>query len=448
MKVSIKYFLLLVILSLLLTSCGSRLKNEAFTPVILDSEGLLNQSTISWLNSYSYPQGFIFIIRTINSVSPIAIGVNADEYFKADAEKCPDPNACKKRGVYIFITRAPALIQVRAGTEIAAQARWQGITAGESYIQKQSVVLSGDFDTSTIEMVKWLSSSLPNTKVPWYREWILNDVTQNLYLELNEVGFPSESFYGHYIVKPIIQARVLESRLTGSWWITYLVAGIIILLIKSLVQSLIKLFLGKPFPKIANGINTVIGILIEIGLTLPSAATIIFLSGSRLEDQIALQASGIPGVSSFSFSAQLFNVETGIGWAILVLCLRWWGGYGKSSDIIALSQLPPEKQQLIYARIRDENPVNAFLIEAYARAPYKEGGNFYPEIFEKQPFSLAELGWGTENFKAGVRWGLLAWLALPKALSLVMIFLWISWIIEGIIGFIKIELQLNKAGLI
>ncbi len=128
----LKQFLTALALLILLTGCGSNLQNEQFTPLILDEAGILSRETLNWLRDYNYPKGFAFIVRTVNALPQgVEVGSRADEYFETDDNRCPNSNACEKRGVYIILSREPALIQVRVGSEIAAQLRWKGITAGD-----------------------------------------------------------------------------------------------------------------------------------------------------------------------------------------------------------------------------------------------------------------------------------------------------------------------------
>jgi len=435
----IKQLLIALALLILLTGCGSNLQNEQFTPLILDEAGILSQETLNWLRDYNYPKGFAFIVRTVNALPQgVEVGSRADEYFETDANRCPNSNACEKRGVYIILSREPALIQVRVGLEIAAQLRWKGITAGATYIQKQSVVSSGNFDGGLRGMIEWLSSSIPQAvKVPWYKKWLLNDITQSLWLELDHLSLPSEGFYGNYILRPFVQARVIESQFVGTWWLTYVVAALVVFVFKAIVQALVNFAFGRLSLRVANGINLVLAITFHVALVVPFAASVILLSGSRLEDRIALQAWGIPGISNFSFLAELFNVETGFLLALLVLVIRWINGIGESAESIGLSFLSEEKQQITFERIKEKNPLSAWMLEGYVTSDEMFGSTG----FTQAPFSAISAKMVWDNFKAGIRWGLLSWLFLPKAFSLAMVYIWIPPIV---IGFFKLLITVKR----
>jgi len=438
----IKQLLIALALLILLTGCGSNLQNEQFTPLILDEAGILSQETLNWLRDYNYPKGFAFIVRTVNALPQgVEVGSRANEYFETDANRCPNSNACEKRGVYIILSREPALIQVRAGSEIAAQLRWKGITAGATYIQKQSVVSSGNFDGGLRGMIEWLSSSIPQAvKLPWYKKWLLNDITQSLWLELDHLSLPSEGFYGNYILRPFVQARVIESQFVGTWWLTYVVAALVVFVFKAIVQALVNFAFGRLSLVVANGINLVLAITFHVSFVVPSAASVILLSGSRLEDRIALQAWGIPGISNFSFSAELFNVETGFLLALLVLVIRWINGIGGSAEIIGLSFLSEEKQQITFETIKEKDPLAALMLEGYVTND-EMFGSIIGIGFTQAPFSAISAKMVWDVFKAGIRWGLLSWLFLPKALSLAMVYIWIP---PMVIGFFKLLITVKR----
>jgi hypothetical protein len=303
------------------------------------------------------------------------------------------------------------------------------------------VVSSGNFDGGLRGMIEWLSSSIPQAvKLPWYKKWLLNDITQSLWLELDHLSLPSEGFYGNYILRPFVQARVIESQFVGTWWLTYVVAALVVFVFKAIVQALVNFAFGRLSLVVANGINLVLAITFHVSFVVPSAASVILLSGSRLEDRIALQAWGIPGISNFSFSAELFNVETGFLLALLVLVIRWINGIGGSAEIIGLSFLSEEKQQITFETIKEKDPLAALMLEGYVTND-EMFGSIIGIGFTQAPFSAISAKMVWDVFKAGIRWGLLSWLFLPKALSLAMVYIWIP---PMVIGFFKLLITVKR----
>jgi hypothetical protein len=333
------------------------------------------------------------------------------------------------------VSQAPALIQVRVGSELAAQARWAGITSGPKYIEKQFPATSGNFDQAVHDMVEWLSSALPQaTELSWVKRWTLNDITQSLYWELDHLSLPSDGFYGNYVLKPFLQSRILEERFFGTWWITYLIASAFFLAAGFTIKSTVNLAIGETSPAIANGMNFVIAILLGLFLALPSAASAILMSGSRLEDQIALRTSGIPGAESYIFSTESFVISTGILLALLILILRFAKGVATSAEFLAYASLSREKQQMLFSAIREKNPAQAWLIKAFSTGDDSIGSSSEEE-FDKEPFGASSAKNVVDSVKASIRWGLLAWLFLPKALTIVTMCLWMAPIAKGVLSY-------------
>jgi hypothetical protein len=61
--------------------------------------------------------------------------------------------------------------------------------------------------------------------------------------------------------------------------------------------------------------------------------------------------------------------------------------------------------------------------------------------FTQAPFSAISAKMVWDVFKAGIRWGLLSWLFLPKALSLAMVYIWIP---PMVIGFFKLLITVKR----
>jgi hypothetical protein len=223
----------------------------------------------------------------------------------------------------------------------------------------------------------------------------------------------------------------LEQRFFGTWWITYLIASAVFLLGGLTIKSTVNFAIGETSPPVANGMNFVIGILIGLFLALPSAGSAILLSGSRLEDQIALRASGIPGAESFTFSTESYVVQTGILLALLLLTLRVVKGLAGSAEFLAYASMSREKQQKLFSVIKEKNPAQAWLIKAFSTGDSDSIGSSSEEDFDREPFGAASAKNVIDSLKAGLRWGLLAWLFLPKALTLTAMCFWVIPIIKG-----------------
>jgi hypothetical protein len=348
------------------------------------------------------------------------VGSAVDRLVEDTAKRCPDPEACEKRGVFVVVSQDPALIQVRTGSDLAAQARWAGVTAGSEYMARQQLPVR--------QMVEWLSSSLPNaTDLSWFRRLILMEVTQNLYSELEELSLPSDGFYGHYILEPFLRLSLLAQRYSGTWWVAYVIASALALALKYVLRKIMKAIVGPAPGKIANSILLISTIAIGLGLAVPSAASAILLSGSRLEDQLALRASGIPGAELFVFPAESFTIRTGILLALLLMLVRFLKGAAAAAPWDRLASLPDETQQRMFADATKNDPAMALLLEAAGTS----GDSDKSRDFERAPYEQILTETVLQGLWASIRWALLAWLFLPKAMTLVAMCFWILPIAKG-----------------
>ncbi len=431
---------------LLLTGC-TNLAEQEFQPLLLDNANLLAPATRSWIESYRFPRGYALAVRTVDLLQDATLGAEADDLFSQTAEASDHEKALEKRGVFVLVSRKPALIQVRVGSELYGAARWGGVIAGPEYIEKQRIAQTSGPEAALREIVPWLANSLPQAMdLPAYKRAVLQQAPQILADELEDLGLPSETFYGHYLLRPILRLRVLELNLFQSWWITYVVVAIIILLLQWLLgralgaQGLGGMVRRKSQSKwagqVIGGVQIFLGIVISIVLSIPPAASTVFLAGSRLEDQGALRASGIPGVERLTFDPEAYRVKTGLFLALLILSLRLVKGFGSRVSFLAPALLPSEEQERIFSQIEDEEPLRAFLIASFGSRMGKDI-SLTDEEFRKQPFTNAYLMPGIDDLKAAVMWSALAWLFLPQPVSMAAIYFWALPAIWGIFATLK-----------
>lgn len=417
---------------ILLVGC-SNYKDKSFEVLVIDDLNILSFGTKQWLKAYHYPKGFAFVIRTVRTIDPGIIGVSADELFLTTLAQHPQERAFAARGVLVVVSQNPALVQVRVGEELYTLARWGGVTAGLRYVENQLLAARGNLNYATRKMIVSISSDLPVvTTLSWYKRLILLDVLQSLHAELDELSLPSEGFYGHYILKPTIALRVLERKLVGSWWITFVVVAIFFLLIKKLLLGAIVNVLDRyARPAVAATVRVVLALCIGLLLAIPSAGSAILLSGSRLEDQIALKDTGLPGVATLAFQPELFNESTGMWLALLLVGMRVTKGFADRGWMAGLAFLPDAQQNARFSRLQDNHSVLAFLVEAMGTRPGKIM-DVSKEHFLLSPFFYAYFQPVVDDTVAGIRWGLLAFLFLPLPLSLAAVYFWTVPVVMGI----------------
>lgn len=408
-------------------------REDSLPPFVADDANLLAEETELHLRERPYPRGFMFAVVTHSTLDPLTAGAFADKKFEelADGSRLGKPFA--QRGVLLIFSKEPELVQVRTGQEFYRQAQWAGLTMGAEYIRMQRLARLAGPDISAKEMVDWLASRLPIVEdIPWYKRMVLLDSVQSLYMELNDLSLPSESFYWTFLLKPVTTFRTLERRLFGTWWITFVAVA----LLAYSLRALLFLVLVSPLRKVAHpSVGSIVGILISLavilGLALPSAASAILLAGGRLEDQIALAATGIPGIADLSFSPSFGTKRTTIGLAALLFFARLIKGFGSRAFLLRYAFLSKEEQQERYENMMEADPVRGFIFTMIGQGS-GQNADIGEEIFLEKPYFWAYFRPGVEDLGAGVKWGLLGWLFLPLSLSLATIYFWIVPIILGL----------------
>ena len=138
------------------------------------------------------------------------------------------------------------------------------------------------------------------------------------------------------------------------------------------------------------------------------------------------------GVEKIAYQPNLFNESTGIWIALLIFVLRIVKGFMDRGWMAGLATLPEKKQLRYFKLMETKTPITAMIIEAYGR----QTGTMIEqseEDFLRNPYGSAYIMMFTEDFKAAIRWGLLAGLFLPLGLSLNIIYFWIIPIATGLI---------------
>lgn len=438
--------IILLLLIIMFSSCGSDYEDKTFKPVIIDTNQVLSSETKEWIAQQDYPKGLFFEIYTVDSVSQALIGAEADEAFENQADKQDTSDVLEERGVFIYVSQKPSLVQLRAGSDIYFQSLWKGIAAGENYIEIQDMAQAGKLDSAVVALLNRTREELPKAiDLPWYKDLLYNSATQTLSSELGDLSLPSESFYGNNILKPVLSLRALELKHFGTWWMTYIVLAFMAWLVRKLIDILFLKYIEKALTyKFAKPLQIGVGIGIDLLFAIPAAASAVVLAGARLEDQLALISSGIPYIETLSFDVALYNVTTGWWLALLMIVLFRFKKLFSNFELHLLGTMPPEKQQKLYTNYKKINPFGAFILKsAGTRGRYGEE-IVDEEEFEQSPYKFASHNTGGRSTRKAILWGLLAWLFLPKALSLAAIYFWIIPIISGFIKLPKVMKKMNK----
>jgi len=436
----------LLIGSLLFSSCNDDFDEQKFEAVLSDSLDLLSpEEEISFMET-EFPVGIAPYLITVDSLDKMLPGVSADELFEQVIEIYPESKAFKKRGFLIIVSQNPSLIQTRAGSEIKNFAQWKGITAGQEYLKIQQTAYHDSLSEALPSLFKYLQNRLPEIdSISWWNKMQYNQAMFFISSEVEQFGLPSDSFYGNYLLKPVLKLRIWELNKWGSWWFSYLIVGFAIFLLTKLLASIIKFLLRK----VSNGglrslINWIFVTLIGLYLSLPALSSAVVLSSGRLEDILALSASGIPFIDYFSLNTSSFNVATPWYLAVSLSLIYYLKAISGQSLIFTWSFLPKEKQQQIYSQIEKNNLFFEAMLEGMGTK-----GLYFEEImseeeFKKKPFTNAFYNNLSKQAQKAGFWGFLAIGFLSKAIVLTAIFIWIFPVISGYYRYFKSIRKFNK----
>jgi hypothetical protein len=445
-KAKLASFILPVLLLLLLSSCNNY-KSKIFKAEINDSLHLISKSNHKWLDTTIFPKGFPLMVLTVDSVPLIKIGIAADDAFEESIKKFSTTKAFNKRGVLIYITRSPNLIQIRTGDDIKLLSQWGNITAGDKYISFQKRYIEKP-DSALREITAWLAASIPvKTDIPWYKKFIFNEATGNLINFVDGFKLPSENFYGETIIKPTLALRIFEWNFLKGWWVTYLIVAFIAYLINRLISSFFNVLYSpkksKTYKVVLSIVRIVVLVFMNIFIVLPSVSTAFILSGARLEDQIALKATGLPGAESLVFDSVNIYGPTGFWMAMLVLLVMVIGMKAMDSATLKIAMYPPEMQVKYYEHISVEDPAAAFLLYAAGTRPDKTI-SIKDEDFALEPYTSAYVMGFVDAIELGLVIALLCWLFLPLYITYAIIFYQCSKIIIGGYKTISVLLKYKK----
>jgi hypothetical protein len=95
--------------------------------------------------------------------------------------------------------------------------------------------------------------------------------------------------------------------------------------------------------------------------------------------------------------------------------------------------LADEQQRELFRRMKEQNPLGAFLLEAIGSRTGKSI-EISEDDYLKSPYTNSYFMPVVDDFWAGVRWGLLAAFFLPVGLSLAVVYFWLVPIGTGVFG--------------
>ncbi|MEJ0106623.1 MAG: hypothetical protein WDO19_30535 [Bacteroidota bacterium] len=193
--------------------------------------------------------GLKFIIQTVDSVPGRDISWRADEAFDSIINAGNDKKERRKRAVFVLVSQSPSLIQVRVGKDLYLKSYFGGITSGRRYLEIQKLAQNNELAPVVTVMLGYLAEQIPHTyNHSFWRDFLYNDIIQELYFELRELETPSEGFYGNFILAPLIKGNLFLHNLSGGWPLPFIISTMIALLLGSACKKIIANLL-KPLAK-------------------------------------------------------------------------------------------------------------------------------------------------------------------------------------------------------
>lgn len=291
-----RYFLFLILIcSIVFTSCEKDVtQNAYYTPKVIEDYGEIPNRVSEQFLNYDYPSGIVPVLVYMDSVvSPIDLGKTADKVFDEVCGKIPESNDFKNRGLLVFITKDPKLLQIRLGKAYSAYAYLTGITSGNDYL-----ILQNRFKNETSYDV--INAFLDNTStrineynsLGWMRKNKVNDITRIVNDVIDYSGTPSENLYGRWFLKPATKILNFIVNIINSWALAIFTLVLMLWSIKKIIMYVVTTLISKH--SIGTQIlNFILDKLIGILFSFTAFGASIVLSSGRLEDLLALQALGI-----------------------------------------------------------------------------------------------------------------------------------------------------------
>ena len=317
---SVVFVILFVLSSTVLMGCNHDVtENTYYTPRVIDNGNLSGQITDKFLN-YSFPVGVVPVLVHQDSVtSLVEIGKMADEAFDDVINQIPESNDFKRRGLLVYVTDYPRLIQLRMGSKYKSYADLTGITSGNDYLllQRRSqnedilAVLTSFLDNTCTRIHEY-------TSLHWYEKARINDAINAVDEILDYSGTPSENFYGRWFLQPIVSIMAFIYNIVENWF--FAILGVVVFLwsLKSVFVGILKKIV--PDSVLFKLIVVFINALIALFFSLTTCGAAIALSGGRLEDLIALKALGVSNLDNFIMEFADYSIGSS-GWIVFFLLI-------------------------------------------------------------------------------------------------------------------------------
>ncbi len=359
--------LLFFVSVIMFSSCKNYYADKKYYLIINEYDQVLSQETLDHLKKIEYPNSFVFVVTTVDSVDYENLGKVANEFYKKDEKKHYEQHSYFDRAVYFFVSQNPPMVQMRMGYEIKQLSNWKGISSGEEYIKRQEVAQSGNIDEALLEMVNFSIENLPEkVNISGFKQYFFDKFTAFQFFSsfignlLETFDLSPDSFYTKFLLKPVLELRLKLKRDWLSYFILFILLNLTILIFKSVFTKGLFKKTSKAFK---NTFDYVFNFIISLLVFIPAINSISMLRSGRLEDRIDLMNMNIAGMQDFVFQADAFNSTTPFWMALIFAVIFFFKDFITLGDYMDKSELPEAEQLELYRKFKKENPLEVRIKE-------------------------------------------------------------------------------------
>jgi hypothetical protein len=299
-------------------------------PHVDDEAGLLSPQAEEAIEALSFPADVVVLVRTVDRLPPAKVASFAYE----EMGRQPYWGQARPRswyrwklkgdppwstGVFILVSKDPALIQVRYGQRIRLEAYRAGLAFGPQYRGHQLDYRSQGGDQPVVETVQWLAGSLPKAlALPWYLRWT-KPVLNYSFSVFEEFLNPGGGSYPNFILQIISRLAGWGLASSGGLFLASLFLLYFLLWMGLKVGELFLLFFENFWITWAGSVGLLV-VKWGFSFTLLSAGflSLLLLGNGREEDALLLDSLGLQSLHRIGFSSGYYFHESGFVLALLV----------------------------------------------------------------------------------------------------------------------------------
>jgi hypothetical protein len=431
---------------IVLISCSDPYAGKRTKPLVTDTIQLFSEADKAGFTETGFAGGLIPWMVATEEVDLKNPGKSADGLFKEYTYKHPNPDAFKKRGFLVVVSKNPQLIQIRAGSDIRDLLLSKGITAGQEYLILQQIAGNETLSHALSLLYGFLESRLPEIeKTWWWQNLQQNKIASFVSEKVEKLGIPSNSFYGENIVKPVYNLRLWEIHTLGTWWVSFIAVALLIFIASKLSDELLNLATRKIlYQPIRWAIHYLVTACISILLIIPAISSAILFSSGRLEDRMMLEAMGFHLPDYLSINPSAFGAVLPLWLVVLLAVAGFLKGMAPHPVLFTMSKLPVWLQQQLSSDTKSNMPNAAGIDSGLNKQADYLRKLLGSKSMSGKTFSQAYQDYAyLESGKAGI-WALVSFAFFSKAVVLAILFLWLVPVLVGYILYFNEIAKFNK----